>query len=46
MTCGLTLGGLLSNAITIANYFLPQGGIVSTVDRDGDKETRFAGGAC
>ncbi|MCA9807654.1 MAG: S41 family peptidase [Cyanobacteria bacterium HKST-UBA06] len=37
-------GGLLSNAITIANYFLPQGGIVSTVDRDGYKETRFAGG--
>lgn len=35
-------GGLLSNAITIADYFLDHGGIVSTVDRDGYKEIRGA----
>ncbi len=33
-------GGLLTNAITIADYFLDRGGIVSTVDRDGYKESR------
>jgi carboxyl-terminal processing protease len=33
-------GGLLTNAISIADYFLDHGGIVSTVDRDGYKETR------
>lgn len=35
-------GGLLSNAINIADFFLEQGGIVSTVDRDGYKEVRRA----
>jgi len=35
-------GGLLTNAITIADYFLDHGGIVSTVDRDGYKETKSA----
>jgi carboxyl-terminal processing protease len=35
-------GGLLSNAITIADFFLDNGGIVSTVDRDGYKEVRRA----
>lgn len=35
-------GGLLTNAITIADYFLDRGGIVSTVDRDGYKEVRSA----
>jgi carboxyl-terminal processing protease len=35
-------GGLLSNAITIADFFLAEGGIVSTVDRDGYKEVRKA----
>lgn len=35
-------GGLLSNAITIADFFLEGGGIVSTVDRDGYKEVRRA----
>lgn len=33
-------GGLLTNAIVIADYFLDHGGIVSTVDRDGYKETK------
>lgn len=33
-------GGLLSNAIYIADFFLEDGGIVSTVDRDGYKEVR------
>lgn len=33
-------GGLLTNAITIADFFLDHGGIVSTVDRDGYKEIR------
>jgi carboxyl-terminal processing protease len=36
-------GGLLSNAIRIADYFLEDGAIVSTVDRDGYKEVRYAG---
>ncbi|MBX2861765.1 MAG: S41 family peptidase [Vampirovibrio sp.] len=35
-------GGLLSNAVTIANFFLDGGAIVSTVDRDGYKEVRRA----
>ncbi|MBY0403783.1 MAG: PDZ domain-containing protein, partial [Cyanobacteria bacterium] len=35
-------GGLLSNAINIADFFLESGGIVSTVDRDGYKEVRRA----
>lgn len=35
-------GGLLSNAIRIADFFLESGGIVSTVDRDGYKEVRSA----
>lgn len=35
-------GGLLSNAINIADFFLDGGGIVSTVDRDGYKEVRRA----
>lgn len=33
-------GGLLTNAIYIANLLLPNGVIVSTVDRDGYKETQ------
>lgn len=35
-------GGLLSNAIVISNMFLDGGAIVSTVDRDGYKETQKA----
>lgn len=35
-------GGLLSNAVRIADFFLSGGGIVSTVDRDGYKEVRRA----
>jgi carboxyl-terminal processing protease len=35
-------GGLLSNAIRIADYFLDDGAIVSTVDRDGYKEVRYS----
>lgn len=35
-------GGLLSNAITISDMFLNSGYIVSTVDRDGYKETQKA----
>lgn len=35
-------GGLLSNAITIADYFLDEAAIVSTVDRDGYKEIQMA----
>jgi carboxyl-terminal processing protease len=35
-------GGLLSNAISIADYFLANGSIVSTVDRDGYKEVRYS----
>ena len=35
-------GGLLTNALYIANLFLPEGVIVSTVDRDGYKETQRA----
>lgn len=36
-------GGLLTNAILIADFFLEDGGIVSTVDRDGYKESRQSG---
>lgn len=39
-------GGLLSNAIYIANLLLPRGIIVSTVDRDGYKETQRASKGC
>jgi len=35
-------GGLLTNAIYISNLLLPNGIIVSTVDRDGYKETQKA----
>lgn len=35
-------GGLLSNAIRIADYFLEDGSIVSTVDRDGYKDVRYS----
>ena len=35
-------GGLLTNAIYISNLLLPNGIIVSTVDRDGYKETQRA----
>ena len=35
-------GGLLTNAISISDMFLPSGYIVSTVDRDGYKETQKA----
>ncbi len=35
-------GGLLSNAIRIADFFLDEGAIVSTVDRDGYKDVRYA----
>jgi len=35
-------GGLLSNAIRIADFFLEDGAIVSTVDRDGYKEVRYS----
>ncbi|MBP3846906.1 S41 family peptidase [bacterium] len=38
-------GGLLSNAIYISDMFLNGGDIVSTVDRDGYKETQKASGA-
>lgn len=37
-------GGLLTNAIYISNLLLPSGTIVSTVDRDGYKETQKACG--
>lgn len=37
-------GGLLTNAIDIASMLLPRGIIVSTVDRDGYKETQKASG--
>ena len=36
-------GGLLTNALYIADYFLDSKVIVSTVDRDGYKETQTAG---
>ena len=39
-------GGLLSNAIYISNLLLPKGIIVSTVDRDGYKETQRTNRAC
>ncbi len=32
-------GGLLNNAITISSMFLPTGNVVSTVDRDGYKQS-------
>jgi carboxyl-terminal processing protease len=35
-------GGLLSNAIHIADFFLEDGSIVSTVDRDGYKDVRYS----
>lgn len=39
-------GGLLTNAVYIANLLIPRGIIVSTVDRDGYKETsRVSGNA-
>lgn len=38
-------GGLLTNAIYIANLLLPSGTIVSTVDRDGYKETQRVTGS-
>lgn len=37
-------GGLLTNAIYISNLLLPRGIIVSTVDRDGYKETQRVSG--
>lgn len=37
-------GGLLTNAISISNMFLEGGVIVSTVDRDGYKETQLSTG--
>jgi len=37
-------GGLLTNAIYISSLLLPRGIIVSTVDRDGYKETQRASG--
>lgn len=37
-------GGLLTNAIYISSLLLPNGVIVSTVDRDGYKETQKASG--
>lgn len=37
-------GGLLTNAISIANLLLQRGVIVSTVDRDGYKETQRVAG--
>lgn len=37
-------GGLLTNAIYISSLLLPRGVIVSTVDRDGYKETQKASG--
>lgn len=39
-------GGLLSNAIYIADLLIPRGVIVSTVDRDGYKETQRTNGGC
>lgn len=35
-------GGLLSNAVSISDMFLDEGPIVSTVDRDGYKEIKYA----
>jgi len=35
-------GGLLSNAVSITDMFIDEGTIVSTVDRDGYKETKKA----
>lgn len=39
-------GGLLSNAIYISDMLLPKGVIVSTVDRDGYKETQRTNNSC
>lgn len=39
-------GGLLSNAISISDMLLQRGVIVSTVDRDGYKETQRTDGSC
>lgn len=39
-------GGLLSNAIYISNLLIPNGIIVSTVDRDGYKETQRTSKGC
>ena len=39
-------GGLLSNAIYISNLLIPKGIIVSTVDRDGYKETQRTTRGC
>jgi len=39
-------GGLLSNAIFISNLLIPKGIIVSTVDRDGYKETQRTTRGC
>ncbi|MEB3205836.1 MAG: S41 family peptidase [Vampirovibrionales bacterium] len=35
-------GGLLANAVSIADFFLDKGSIVSTVDRDGYKDVKRA----
>ncbi|HEX3468990.1 MAG TPA: S41 family peptidase [Candidatus Elarobacter sp.] len=37
-------GGLLDSAVDISSLFIPQGTIVSTIDRAGDKDTRSATG--
>lgn len=37
-------GGLLDSAVDISSLFIPQGTIVSTIDRAGDKDTRTATG--
>jgi len=35
-------GGLLEAAVDISSLFIPQGTIVSTIDREGDRETKTA----
>ncbi len=37
-------GGLLDAAVDISSLFIPQGTIVSTIDRNGDKESKTATG--
>jgi carboxyl-terminal processing protease len=37
-------GGLLDAAVDISSLFIPQGTIVSTIDRNGDKESKSATG--
>ncbi len=37
-------GGLLDAAVDISSLFIPQGTIVSTIDRGGDKESKSANG--